>query len=215
MQPGFRSVLFALTVATGFASSTPAGAPVPSAELWREVEVIRTAHGVPHIRAENLRAAGYALAWVMSEDYGPRTGMRLLLARGELARFEGRARLDADFENRRSRARAIETYHLLDPDDANSKTASRPASTAGYAAPATFPPAFHQLQGTTSHPDIGTAPSGQGPPLSRRVRGVTAPGVDPRRHTRYSAVTTQGSNAWALAQEDESGRRLPCATALA
>ena len=27
---------------------------------------------------ENLRAAGYALAWVMSEDYGPRTGLRLL-----------------------------------------------------------------------------------------------------------------------------------------
>ena len=38
-------------------------APAPvSPELWREVEVIRTAHGVPHIRAENLRAAGYALA---------------------------------------------------------------------------------------------------------------------------------------------------------
>jgi hypothetical protein len=28
-----------------------------SGELWRQVEVIRTAHGVPHIRAENLRAA--------------------------------------------------------------------------------------------------------------------------------------------------------------
>ena len=45
-------------------------------ELWRDVEVIRTAHGVPHLRATNLRAAGYALAWVMSEDYGARTAMR-------------------------------------------------------------------------------------------------------------------------------------------
>ena len=34
----------------------------PGPELWRQVEIIRTAHGVPHIRAENLRAAGYALA---------------------------------------------------------------------------------------------------------------------------------------------------------
>ena len=68
-----------------------------AAELWRQVEIIRTAHGVPHIRAENLRAGGYGLAWVMSEDYGPRTGMRLLGARGELSRFEGRPRVDADF----------------------------------------------------------------------------------------------------------------------
>jgi acyl-homoserine lactone acylase PvdQ len=36
----------------------------PNPELWKQVEIIRTAHGVPHIRAENLRAAGYALAWL-------------------------------------------------------------------------------------------------------------------------------------------------------
>ncbi len=86
------------------------------AELWRQVEIIRTAHGVPHIRAENLRAGGYGLAWVMSEDYGPRTGLRLVGARGELSKFEGRARLEADFTNLRARSRAIATYHLLDPE---------------------------------------------------------------------------------------------------
>src|SRR5687767_10262376 len=107
------SVILAFVFATGFVYSAPAARPSAASELWREVEVIRTAHGVPHIRAENLRAAGYALAWVMSEDYGPRTGMRLLGARGEMARFEGRARLDADFENLLSRERAIGTYHLL------------------------------------------------------------------------------------------------------
>src|SRR5262249_17415306 len=52
-----------------------------AAELWRQVEIIRTAHGVPHIRAENLRAAGYALAWLQSEDYGPRTAMNVIEAR--------------------------------------------------------------------------------------------------------------------------------------
>lgn len=53
----------------------------PAPELWRQVEIIRTAHGVPHIRAENLRAAGYALAWLQSEDYGPRTAMNVIETR--------------------------------------------------------------------------------------------------------------------------------------
>ena len=33
-------------------------------DLSGRVEVIRTAYGVPHIRAADLRAMGYALAWV-------------------------------------------------------------------------------------------------------------------------------------------------------
>ncbi len=52
----------------------------------------------------------------MSEDYGPRTGLRLVGARGELSRFEGRARVDADFTNLRARTRAVATYHLLEPE---------------------------------------------------------------------------------------------------
>ena len=66
MLPRLLSVILTFTVATGLVYSAPAVRPAPSSELWRQVEVIRTAHGVPHIRAENLRAAGYALAWVMS-----------------------------------------------------------------------------------------------------------------------------------------------------
>jgi len=205
MQPRFRSVLLALALAAGVAYSTPAGAPVPPAELWREVEVIRTAHGVPHIRAENLRAAGYALAWVMSEDYGPRTGMRLLLARGELARFEGRAWLDADFENRRARARAIETYHLLDPETRdlydgfaagiNRWIALHPA---GF--PAGIPTDFNGY-------DVATIGIGNSPPAAKvrrflaALRGVTAPGDGPpvRIDDEPDASADVGSNAWALA----------------
>src|SRR5262245_19540730 len=67
-------------------------------ELWRQVEIIRTAHGVPHIRAENLRAAGYALAWLQSEDYGSRTALNVLEARGELAKLTGsRDNIESDF----------------------------------------------------------------------------------------------------------------------
>ncbi len=90
--------------------------PGAATDLWRQVEIIRTAHGVPHIRAENMRAAGYALAWLEAEDYGPRTGTRLLATRGQAARTAGRASLDADFDEIRSRNRAIETYHLLDQE---------------------------------------------------------------------------------------------------
>src|SRR5829696_3683262 len=109
-------LLLLCSVAAAVAQAVPQRAPAPAPELWRQVDVIRTAHGVPHIRAQNLRAAGYALAWVMSEDYGSRTGMRLVAARGELSRFEGRARVDADVENLHGRARAIATYHLLDQE---------------------------------------------------------------------------------------------------
>jgi acyl-homoserine-lactone acylase len=190
-----RSVIALVTFAGGFVLARPAAQAV---ELWRQVEVIRTAHGVPHIRAENLRAAGYALAWIMSEDYGPRTGMRLVGARGELARFEGRARLDADFENRRARARAIETYHLLDPETrdvydgfaagVNRYVALHPADF-----PAGIPADFNGYDVATLH--IGDGPA---PAKIRRFRGsqdAAIGGDDPGDPPDQD----EGSNAWALA----------------
>jgi acyl-homoserine-lactone acylase len=189
------SVIALVTFAGGFVLTRPAA---PAVELWRQVEVIRTAHGVPHIRAENLRAAGYALAWIMSEDYGPRTGMRLLGARGELARFEGRARLDADFENRRARARAIETYHLLDPETRDIYD--------GFAAgvnryvelhPADFPPGvpadFNGYDVATLH--IGDGPSAAKIRRFRASQGAAIGNDDPGEPPDQD----KGSNAWALA----------------
>ena len=92
-----RSPLVVLAIAAAIAIAVPGAAPLASTELWRQVEVIRTAHGVPHIRAENLRAAGYALAWVMSEDYGPRTVMNVLRASGNMGRVYGRDSIESDF----------------------------------------------------------------------------------------------------------------------
>src|SRR5580765_5007859 len=89
----------------------------PAAELWRQVEIIRTAHGVPHIRAENLRAAGYALAWVQSEDYGARTAINVMEARGQLALLNGsRDNIDSDFLAQPGLKRAIQTYPLLEQE---------------------------------------------------------------------------------------------------
>src|SRR4051812_3915036 len=85
-----------------------------AATLMRQVEVRRTTHGVPHIKAENLIAAGYAEAYVQSEDYGPRVALSLLRARGEMARWFGRDSINGDFSGRQAYARAVETYPLLE-----------------------------------------------------------------------------------------------------
>ena len=86
------------------------------AELPRQVEVIRTAYGVPHIYADNLRALGYALGYLQVEDYGERVPLGLLRARGELAVHEGRDALDSDFASRPSFARAVDAYRYLNRD---------------------------------------------------------------------------------------------------
>ncbi len=122
------SVCLLLSLITvGFFTRTTRGQATPSSshpqidqstatQLWRQVEIIRTSHGVPHIRAENLRAAGYALAWLQSEDYGPRTAFNALEARGQLALVNGYAGIESDFLALPLRNRVIQTYHLLDQE---------------------------------------------------------------------------------------------------
>jgi acyl-homoserine-lactone acylase len=184
----------------------------PAPELWREVEIIRTAHGVPHIRAENLRAAGYALAWVMSEDYGARTGLRLVGARGELSRFEGRIRVEDDFENLRARARAIETYHLLLPEtrdvyDGFAAGINRYVELHADEFPAGMPADF------TGY-DVATINIGDGPPPAKvrrflaAVKGA-APPIPAAENARGLENEDDGSNAWALApSRTKSGRAI-------
>ena len=86
---------------------------VKNAELGRQVEVIRTAHGVPHIRAKNLRAAGYALAWLQCEDYGTTTPIEILGASGRWAYVEGLQRIESDFLILRQRERNLKRYVQL------------------------------------------------------------------------------------------------------
>jgi acyl-homoserine-lactone acylase len=202
-----RRGLVAVALAAVVAVVVPSAAPAPAPELWKQVEIIRTAHGVPHIRAENLRAAGYALAWVMSEDYGSRTGIRLLMSRGELSRFDGRARLDSDFENLQARARAIETYHLLDQETrdiydgfaigVNRFVASNPSKF-----PTGMPADF-------SGYDVATLHMGDGPPAARVARFLTAINATPPSIESEPDRSEDGSNAWALApSRTKSGRAI-------
>lgn len=102
------------TGTTGSVASTPSSGP--AGELADQVVVRRTAYGVPHIRAENLRAAGYAMGWVQVEDYGMDVVEGLIRARGEWSRHTGPGSIDSDAVSRRRYARAVETYPLLSPD---------------------------------------------------------------------------------------------------
>jgi acyl-homoserine-lactone acylase len=184
----------------------------PAVDPSREVEIIRTAHGVPHIRAENLRAAGFALAWVMSEDYGPRTAQRTLSARGGLSRFAGRSTLDLDFDGLRSKPRAIATYHLLDQETRDVYD--------GFAAglnqyivqhPSEFSPG---MPSDFSGYDVAALDIGNPPPAARVRQFVAAlTGTPPSRSPDLEAADTadpeDGSNAWALApSRTKSGRAI-------
>ena len=202
-----RSFVALLGLVAALVHAAPVRTKVPAVDLWKQVEVIRTAHGVPHIRAENLRAGGYALAWVMSEDSGARTALRLVAARGELGRFEGRARVDADFENLRARARAIETYHLLDPEtrdiyDGFAAGVNRYVQLFPDDFPAGMPSDF-------SGYDVATLHIGDGPPPAkiRRFLAALNGGTDAARTPEPDRET--GSNAWAFApSRTKSGRAI-------
>ena len=112
------ALLAALVAACGTAPPRPPAAPVPL-ELpptARQVEIRRTTHGVPHILAENLRAAWFALAYVQLEDHGSGIIRGMQAARGRMALVEGVERIDADARARLRHARATATFDSLTAD---------------------------------------------------------------------------------------------------
>jgi acyl-homoserine-lactone acylase len=195
----------------------PAQSTTP--QLWRQVEIIRTAHGVPHIRAENLRAAGYALAWLQSEDYGPRTAFNVLEARGQLAQLLGpgggqRDNIESDFLALPLRNRTIQTYHLLDQETRDVYD--------GFAAGLNryidlhseeFPP--HMPKDFSGY-DVAAIDAG-GPSI-RKARAFLAkinpspsptPFANPTSNEGPETNSDDGSNAWAFApSRTKSGKAI-------
>lgn len=108
-----RILLVAAFVFVSAFTNDLSGQSASTKPLWQQVEVIRTANGVPHIRAENLRAAGYALALLQLEDYGPGTAIQILGASGRLASVEGYERIESDFIIRREREKTANKYEKL------------------------------------------------------------------------------------------------------
>ena len=189
----------------------------PTAELWRQVEIIRTAHGVPHIRAENLRAAGYALAWLQCEDYGARTAINTLEARGQLAQLNGqREAIESDFLALPLRDRVIQTYHQLDQETRDVYD--------GFAGginryidlhPEQFPP--HMPKDFSGY-DVAAIDAG-GPSI-RKARAFLAkvnpspspspsPSASPTNNEGAETNSDDGSNTWAFApSRTKSGKAI-------
>ena len=101
------SVTAAAAVLLGACASTPVpppAGPAGAAELdalAQRVEIRRTSYGVPHILAEDLRAAAFALAYVQLEDHGSRIIEGMNAARGGSAMVDGASRVSADADARR------------------------------------------------------------------------------------------------------------------
>ena len=186
-----------------------------TSELWRQVEIIRTAHGVPHIRAENLRAAGYALAWLQSEDYGPRTALNVLEARGQLAKLNGsRENIESDFLAAPERNRVIQTYHLLDQETRDVYD--------GFAAGLNRYVDLHREEFPARMPDDFSgydvaAVDAVGPSI-RKARAFLAkinpspsptPSATPTSNEGAELNSDDGSNAWAFApSRTKSGKAI-------
>lgn len=69
-------------------------------EVANEVEIIRDAHGVPHIRAETDDAAFYGLGYASAEDRSVQMHLALLAAQGRMSEIAGVATLDQDIKMR-------------------------------------------------------------------------------------------------------------------
>ena len=186
--------------------------------LASRVEVVRTEHGVPHIRAQNLEAAGYALAYVQLEDYGARVAFSLVHAQGKMGRWFGRDSMEGDFQARLAHEAAVRHYTQLDRETRDVYE--------GFAAganryvelhPEEFPPGFHpHFTGyDVAAKDVELA----SPAAARRFLMRMDP--EARASIRRAPVANEppegypddlpdvGSNAWAFApSRTKSGRAI-------
>ena len=153
--------------------TTSARAQDGAAALAAQVEVVRTAHGVPHIYADTFEALGYALGYLQVEDYGERAPLGLLRARGELAQVlnppGGYVRNEND-----------------GPWLTNLRAPLDPADYPGVLRGAGIPPAQPALGAAGGHRRTavareGGAPQAQLPDAAGRSRQGRSPGGDPPR----------------------------------
>lgn len=81
----------ALAIGLGACSSSDDDddAPPPQTASRIQVEVARTTHGVPHVRAENFRSLGYGLAYAYAQDNVCMFADSVVTVRGERSMFFG------------------------------------------------------------------------------------------------------------------------------
>lgn len=208
--PARAGLRAAALLAVALAPAFPAGVSAQDATLARQVEIRRTAYGVPHIKAENLKAFGYGLGYAQLEDYGRIVPVALLRARGELALHFGRDSIESDFRNRANWLHAAESFHMLDRDTRDVYD--------GFAAgvnaymrlhPSEFPdmkPDFSGIDALTTDMELPD-PSGLRD-LLRRL-GLVPPRTGPAAAEGPPPNPDEGSNAWAFApSRTKSGKAI-------
>jgi acyl-homoserine-lactone acylase len=218
LRPSRRLAPLALTLLATAATAARAQTPEAPA-LARQVEVRRTAYGVPHIHAENLAAAAYALAYVQLEDHGARVAIGLLRARGEMGRWFGRDSMESDFLARRVHGLAVEHYAELDADtravyEGFAEGVNRYVALHPEEFPAGFAPRFTGYD--VAARDVSAASPGQARRFLARVNpgrrdATSADGEAEGELPRGAGVDPieEGSNAWAFApSRTKSGRAI-------
>ncbi len=117
----FAYALLCFAVLTPLAWAGEAAMP-DSAALAQQVTIRRTQYGVPHIQGESLTAVAFGLGYCQAEDHLVNVLRGIVAVRGELAATFGpgekNKNVNDDFRARQFRvhARAVESYHRLDPD---------------------------------------------------------------------------------------------------
>jgi len=110
------TVLSLLMVAAACATAPAQSAAPALPATAQQVEIRRTSHGVPHILAENLRAAAFGIAYVQLEDHGDRTIRSMEAGRGRMAQIEGMQAVDSDASARLALERALVVFDSLNAD---------------------------------------------------------------------------------------------------
>ena len=195
--------------------STLAAPSLHAQDTWRRVEVRRTAHGVPHIDAQDLHSAAYALAYVQLEDHGPRVAIGLLRARGEMGRWFGRDSIESDFLAKRGYAIAVERYPQLDRDTRDVYQGFADGVNRYVVLhPEEFPPGFEPrfTAYDVAARDVSIATPAQARRFLARLHAPdadSAPGDPAAPPDEGSDPLEEGSNAWAFApSRTKSGRAI-------
>jgi acyl-homoserine-lactone acylase len=215
-----RRRLSAIVLLAVIGRGAPAQLPNAVPELARRVEVRRTTFGVPHIKAEDLRAAAYALAYVQLEDHGARVAVGLLRARGEIGRWFGRDSMESDFTAKYDYALAVERYpqlhqHTRDVYEGFAAGVNRYVELHPEEFPPGFAPRFTGYDVAARDVNAATAADARrfldrfmvGSPRGRRGAGPATDSV--RALEQREGLTEEGSNAWAFApSRTKSGRAI-------
>jgi len=104
------------------ATAVSAARAEDSKRLASQVTIRRTQYGVPHISGPTFEAVSFGFAYCQAEDHLENVLRGILGARGELSQTFGAGadnqNVNADLFARQFRihARAVETYHQMDPD---------------------------------------------------------------------------------------------------